>query len=78
MYKTVEIQSERLTRMVAAYVWEKMQQLRSFAIIWWSLQWGFRGLFNKNKIQNPNPERWKANNFVDPVLGSFVYQLPGV
>jgi len=36
-----------------------------------------QGLFNINKIQNPNPERWKANSFVGPVLGSFVYQLPG-
>ena len=31
--------------------------------------------FYHNKIQNPNPGRWKTNNFVDPVLGSLVYQI---
>ena len=35
-------------------------------------QWHF---FIINKIQNPNPGRWKSNSFVDSVLGSLVYQL---
>ena len=39
------------------------------------LQWGSKGIFMINKIQNPNPKRWKTNSFVDPVLGSLVYQL---
>jgi len=50
--------------------------------MWWLLaftrrwlQWGSKGIFNINKIQSPNPERWKANNFMDPILGNLVYQL---
>jgi len=39
------------------------------------LQWGSKGIFYIKKIKNPNPRRWKANSFVDPVLGSLVYQL---
>ena len=36
-----------------------------------------QGLFDIKKIKNPNPGRWKANNLVDPVLFSLVYQLSG-
>jgi hypothetical protein len=75
MYKVVEIQSERLARMVAAYLWEEMWWILTFTRRW-LLQWGSKGIFNIKKIQNPNLGRWKANNFVDPVLGSLVYQLP--
>ena len=76
MYKTVEIQSERLARMVAAYLWEEMWRLLTFARRW-LLQWGSKGIFNNiKKIQNSNPERWKDNSFVDPVLGSSMYKLP--
>ena len=36
-----------------------------------------QGLFDIKKIKNPNPGRWKANNLVDPVLFSLVYQVSG-
>jgi len=70
MHITVEIQSERLVRMVATYLWEYMWWILTFTIRW-LLQWGSKVIFNINKIQNPNPERWKSNSFVDLVLGSF-------
>jgi hypothetical protein len=34
-----------------------------------------QGLFNIKNMQNPNFGRGKAIRFVDPILGSFVYQL---
>ena len=75
MYNTIEIQSERLTRMVEAYLLEEMWWLLTFTRRW--LQWGSKIPFNIKKIQNPKPGKWKANSFVDHVLGSLVYQLPG-
>jgi hypothetical protein len=73
MYKTIEIKSERLIRIMEAYIWEEKWWILTFERIW-LLEWGFKIIFNINKIQNPSPGRWKCNSFVDPVLGSLVYQ----
>ena len=35
----------------------------------------FQGFFNIKNMQNPNCGRWKTISFVDPVLGSLVYQV---
>ena len=69
--ETIKLQSEWLARIVAAYLWEEMWWLCSFARRWWCLQWGSRGLFNINKIKNPNLGRWNTKRFAGPDGGSW-------
>jgi len=54
--ETIKIQSERLARMVASYLWEEMWRLLAFVRRW--LQWGFEGLFTiKRNAKNSRHQK---------------------